>query len=235
VQILPRALLSACAALLFACAASDRAVDKTYFGRSFAGKTMALVYADTARVTALNPGDVYAAFPRENPPPAKAILAQEFADAFSSSLEGYLDYVRPVRVPDSAGTAPADQRIAFRRESALGAPGFDFTLPSREWLKSRGVDADLVLCVNSLKSAVTQTELIAPKLGGTIEQTSLTLEGWYIIWDYAGNKPIAQGRFRPDIAYTRAPDGRDWMKVFDKAAQMVVETSPFKGPKWMKL
>ena len=42
------------------------------------------------------------------------------------------------------------------------------------------------------------------------------------IRDYAKNKPISHGRFRPQAACKREMDAGEWMQVFGKAARAVV-------------
>jgi hypothetical protein len=233
-------LLATCI-LLGACAYSERYLEPGYEGRALAGKTLAVRFPDTAQILVKNPADVWACFPRAKPTSANAILAQEFGDAFMAGLDRYADFVKPLAAPDSGlaaansgSAAPDSQRIAYARPANPDLPAHAYAVPARAQLASQGVQADLILIVDGLKSSTRKSELIAPKLGGTMQLTSLLLDGDYLIWDYAAGKPVGYGRIRSEIECKSNPSTRDWMSAFDKAVRQVIDASPFKGPKWFR-
>lgn len=76
---------------------------------------------------------------------------------------------------------------------------------SRGFLRAQGIEADPALVAQTLKSSQGQEELIAPKLGGSVKAKYLLVDGRYILWDYAGGKPICAGRFRPRRDYRLQP------------------------------
>jgi hypothetical protein len=224
----------ALALLLAACATNERQVSREYAGRDLEGKVMAVILPDSSRVEPANPKQVLAAFPRAGDVPASAVLAREFDDYFYSELERYLDFVRPVRVPDTVPAPPADRSIAFARKASLDMPGFTFAIPTRDFLRAHGVESDLVLLVSRLESSQGKADIVAPKFGGSIQENFLLLEGWYVIWDYERNRPVANGRFRPNQVYKYELGADDWMKSFDQVVKMVMEASPFRGAEWYR-
>jgi hypothetical protein len=220
--------------LLTACAGTPAKGGQERAGRAYAGRNLAVILPDSAQIDVRNPGDLAVAFPREKPSAAAAVLAQEFGEAFYSGLAPALDYVVPGKVPDSVPVAPPDQRVTAMGRATFALPAHAYSAPKREWLRAHGVEADLALVVGPLTSSVVREDIVAPKFGGALKVTSLALEGWFVIWDYAADRAIAQGRFRPAIEYKREPGTRDWLKAFDKAVETVGEASPFKGPKWYR-
>jgi hypothetical protein len=92
----------------------------------------------------------------------------------------------------------------------------------------------MALVVGRLKSLSAKVDIVAPKSGGAIQQPFLVLEGQYLIWDYAAQKPVGYGRFRSQVDYRGEAETRDWMQAFDKAVKKVIDASPFKGPKWYR-
>lgn len=222
------------ALLLAACAGNETQISKEFSGRSLEGKTLAMVLPETSQVEVMNPDDLEIAFPGPQIMSANAVLAREFNEYFYNEMAQSIDFVKPLRVPDTLPRPAEDQRIAYSRKATLNFPGFTYAIPSREFLRSHGVEADVVLVVAGLKSSQGKTEIISPKTGGSLQEKFLVLEGWYIIWDYASGKPIANGRFRPTREYRFKPETGDWMKSFELAVQKVMESSPFRGAKWYK-
>jgi hypothetical protein len=209
-------------------------VSTEYSGRSLNGKTLAVILPDSSHAEARNPADVWACFPRERPYSANTILSQEFRDAFLVGLDRYLDYAKPIPVPDSAAAAPDSQSLTWERAATSELPGYTYRFPSRAHLASQGIEADMALVVAQVRSSGNTEDFIAPKFGGTVQQTRLLVDGQYLIWDYAGNKPIGYGRFRAEIDYKHDMDLKDWQLAFDKAVKKIIDASPFKGPKWIR-
>jgi len=231
----PTVLLPLLITLLFsACARSDRHVSEEYVGRSLAGKTMAVLLPDSSHVEVGNPADVWACFHREKSLSAQTLFAQEFRDGFLAGLDRYLDFAKPVAVEDNVPAAPDSQRVIFARPKSMDLPAFTYALPTRAYLAAHGTEAELALLVGRVKASTRRNDLVAPKLGGTLQQDYLFLEGDYIIWDYAGNKPIGYGRFRSETEYQYELKTKDWMAAFDKVVKLVIDASPFKGPKWFR-
>jgi hypothetical protein len=229
--------LLACAAIvtaLAACAANERQVSMEYSGAVVKDKTLALIGVDSSRVVVKNPRELSAAFPRTPAEPVNAVLAKEFSDYFCNGLAQSIEYAKPVRAPDSLAEPPEDQRITFARKAGGGLPAFAYRIPTREYLHAHGIDADLVLVVNALQSSQYVVDIVAPKVGGTMKESYLVVEGWYMVWDYDKNKPVAYGRFRPSRLYKAELDTGDWMMAFDRSVRMVMESSPFRGPNWYR-
>ena len=195
---------------------------------------MMVFFPDTSVIDLRNPVDVTRDFPREQTPDAKILFADEFRSGFFESLEKQADYIHLAQVPDSVPSASDSQSISFTKPKRFDVPTFTYRVPKREYLEAHGLTADLGLFVCHLKSVVGEVEVLNPRIGA-IRETFLVLEGWYIIWDYAKDKPIAYGRFRPIINFKRDLETKDWMQAFHKAGRQVVEKSPFKGSKWLKL
>jgi hypothetical protein len=217
---------------LSACAGTRGATATERPGRDFAGKTLAVILPDSTQIDVRNASDLFLAFPRENNPSPKAVLAQEFGEAFYAGLAASLDYVTPVKVPDSVGPAPASYRIDVAGAGSLTLPAHAYSAPTQAWLASRGVEADLVLVIGPVASSTGRNDIISPKFGGAITVNFLAVDGWYLLWDYAAGKALAQGRFRPTVEYKRDLGAREWLKAFDKSVEAVGEATPFKGPKW---
>jgi hypothetical protein len=181
-----------------------------------------------------NHRELNAAFPRASAEPVNAVLAKEFSEYFCNSLAQSIEYATPVRAPDSLAEPPEDQRITFARKAGGGLPAFGYRIPTREYLHAHGIDADMVLVVNALQSSQYAVDIVAPRLGGTMKESYLVVEGWYIVWDYGKDKPVAYGRFRPTQPYKVELDTGEWMMAFDRGVRMVMESSPFRGPNWYR-
>lgn len=206
--------------LLSACAPGPRP-DAEPSGRAYAGKTLAVILPDSAAFAVKDPEAVFSAYARDRS--AAAALAAEFGDAFWSGFAPAIDYVVPARVPDSLGMGRG--------------PGVTAELPMvppRDSLASRGIRADLVLAFGPITASTVREQIIAPKFGGSLNVTSLVVDGRFVVWDYGTGAIVAEGRFRPKIEYRGNPDGRDWQKAYDKAVGVVGEATPFKGPKWYR-
>jgi hypothetical protein len=224
----------AVAVMLSACATPERQLSMEYSSASVKDKTLALIGVDSSRVVVKNPRELSAAFPRSPAEPGNAVLAKEFSDYFCNGLSQSIEYAKPVRVADSLAEPPEDQRITFSRKAGGGLPAFGYRIPTREYLHAHGIDADLVLVVNALQSSQYVVDIVAPKVGGTMKESYLVVEGWYIVWDYAKGRPVAYGRFRPTQPYKVELDTGEWMKAFDRSVRMVMESSPFRGPNWYR-
>lgn len=221
------------------CAGHERVLNPEYANARFSDKTLMVFGPDSTNIMIGNPDDLLRCFPKEKPIPAKERFAQEFNDAFLQSLRNHADYIRIAPAPESlVNMAPAmlpdSQRISFVQSKNPDLPAFTYILPTHAWLAVHGAEADLGLFVRSLRSELTDALVENPKVGG-VHQTSLIVEGRYIIWDYAKNLVVAYGRFRSDIGFGQSVRTKDWMKAFEKAGRQVVERSPFKGEKWLKL
>jgi hypothetical protein len=212
------------------CAQGRQAEDGDRSGRVYAGKTLAVILPDSTLAAPRNPEDVASVFAGS---PAAA-LAQEFGEAFWTAFSADIDFVIPLRVPDSLARPSADQRIVHSVPGSLSLPAHEYAAPSQAWLEAQGIKADLVLVIGPLASATGHDEHISPKFGGAIKVTYLAVEGWYLIWDYAAGRALAQGRFRPTVEYKRNQTPRIWAQAFAKAVDAVGEASPFKGPKWYR-
>ena len=228
-----RALPVALAAWLFsACAGTGDPHVKQRPGREYAGRSLAVILPGPAEVEVKNPEDVAAAFPRDSAFSAPLVLAQEFAESFYAGLAPALDYVTPLRVPDSVPSAPTGRLVGDSLRLCLVPGNLHWSAPDSAWLTEHGVAADLVLKVGPLVAQAYYEDIIAPKFGGSLRVHYLMLEGGYLIWDYAASAMVARGRFRTRIEYRVKPGPRDWIKAFDKAVTEVGEASPFRGPKW---
>ncbi len=226
-------------AMLFftACSLNDRQLSKEYAGPSLQGKTLAMILVDTAQVDVENPRELSAAFP---PPPdgagrppfsPKAVLAREFNDYFYREMVRGMDYVTPIRVADTLPPPADSETVSYTRKAALGVPAFTYAIPSRAYLRAHGVEADLALVVSRLQSSLGKIDVTAPEVGGAVREKYLRVEGWFIVWDYAGNRPVSNGRFRPNQVYGYDPKTKDWQLAFDQDVKLVLETTPFRGGK----
>jgi hypothetical protein len=207
---------------------------KEYAGAHFSDRTMMVFFPDTSRIDLKNPSDVTLNFPREKLLPPKSLFAEEFRAAFFESIEKQADYISLAIAPEALPTVPDSQTIGLNKPADLDVPAFHFKLPKREFLQSHGIEFDLGLFVCQIKSARGESKILNPRIGA-IQETYLVLEGWYIVWDYRQNQPIAYGRFRPMIGFKRELETKDWMQAFHRAGRQVIERSPFKGTKWLKL
>lgn len=221
-------------ALAFWGCAQGRSAGGERAGRAYTGKTLAVILPDSSLAEVRNPEDLAAVFATDSAASPAALLAREFADAFYTAFAADIDFVVPVRVPDSVPPAPAYRRILHTVPGTLSLAAHEYSVPQKAWLDSHGVQADLVLAVGPLASATGTDEIISPKFGGAIKVTYLAVEGWYVIWDYAAGKALAHGRFRPTVEYKRRQTARLWSQAFGKAVDAVGEASPFKGPKWFR-
>lgn len=219
---------------LWGCSGAPRRAEGERAGRAYAGKTLAVILPDSSITTVRNPEELAAVFAQDSLPAPSALLAREFGDAFYEGFAGDIDFVAPVRVPDTVPPAPPDQRLIDSVPGTFTLPGHAYTVPAQAWLASRGVQADLALVIGPLASATGTDEIISPKFGGRIQVTYLVVEGWFVIWDYAEGRALAQGRFRPTVEYKRRLTAREWAQAFGKAVEVVGEASPFKGPKWYR-
>ena len=204
----------------------------------YAGKTLAVILPDSASIArddARILGDALLdAFPGPATDSAASVLVREFGNAFWSGFAPAVDFVTPVRVPDSVPAAPEGRRVGLKVPGTYGAPAHAYSAPDSAWLDEHGVEADLVLAVGPLSASNEQEEMHAYQFGGSIKINRLVLHGWFLIWDYSKGRAIAQGPFNIKLEYRGKPRARDWVKAFDLAMESVGEASPFRGPKWYR-
>lgn len=164
----------------------------------------------------------------------RAVLAREFDNAFWSGFAPAIDFVAPIRVPDSVPPAPEGRRVGLSAPGAYGLPAHAYSAPDSAWLAEHGVHADLVLAVGPITAANRKEEMHAYQFGGSVTINRLLLHGWYLLWDYSAGRAIAQGRFQTKLEYRSRPRAKDWMKAFDQSLETVGEATPFRGPKWYR-
>lgn len=220
--------------VFWGCASGPKPGESERSGRTFSGKTLAVILPDSSSAEVRNPEDLFSVFAPESAATAGSVLAREFGEAFYNSFAADIDFVTPVRVADSLPRAPADQRMVFPVAGTLRLQAHEYMVPAQAWLAAQGVATDLVLVVGPLASATGTDDIISPKFGGHLTVTYVALEGWYMIWDYAAGRPLAYGHFRPTVEYKRKQTAREWAKVFDRVVEAVGEASPFRGPKWYR-
>jgi hypothetical protein len=207
-------------------------------GRKYAGKTLAVLLPDAESAFLREQGafasTLRASFPAEDSVRLESILAREFGDAFWSGFSASIDFVSPVRVPDTVPPAPEDRRARFPAPDAAPGRAFAETVPDSAWLAEHGVSADLVLVVGPLEAYEEQEPIHAFEIGGTITIRRIILTGGYLLVDYARNRALAQGRFHTRTEYRRTATGRDWVKAFDASMRAVGDALPFRGPRWYR-
>lgn len=241
-QILSRSLFPwiACAALVIGGCAGERRPESGAVGAGsdYAGKTLAILLPDSGATDLENAAALDNSLLHEFPgPPAqtsRSALAREFGNAFWSGFAPAIDYVTPIRVPDSVPPAPADRRVRLALPTSHGQPMHAYSAPDSAWLAEHGVKADLVLAVGPLKASHDEEEIQSFQFGGSITKNRIVLKGWYLIWDYAKGHAIAQGPFNVKLQYRGELRARDWVKAFDQAVASVGDASPFRGPKWYR-
>lgn len=229
----------ACAALVFCdCAGGRRNGSRRGgpAGSDYAGKTLAVLLPDSGSAKVENARVLADALLDDFPGPESeapgAVLAREFDNAFWSGFSSAIDYVNPVRVPDSVPPAPEGRRVGLTVAAKYGQPAHAYSAPDSAWLAEHGVNANLVLVVGPLAATNQQEEVHAYEFGGTIKINRLFLHGWYLIWDYSAGRAIAQGRLSTKLEYRTRLVAKDWEKAFDQVVESVGDASPFRGPKW---
>lgn len=203
---------------------------------NYAGKTLAVILPDSSSASVRDPRELddalREAFPGGPAGGSSALLAHAFDDIVWSGLSSSLDYVTPVRVPDSVPPAPEGRRVGLSIPAAFGTPAQAYAAPDSAWLAGHGAAADLVLAIGPIVAKAEQEQIDAYKFGGSIRITRLIVQGNYLIWDYAAKRAVAKGIFRSKVEYRGSPKGKDWVKAFDDALEVVGGASPFRGPKW---
>ncbi|MBW8888976.1 MAG: hypothetical protein JF616_14575 [Fibrobacteres bacterium] len=207
-------------------------------GSDYAGRTLAVILPDSGSTTLGSAPALDYSLLHEFPGPpgenSRSVLTREFGNAFWSGFAPAVDYVLPIRVPDSVPPAPTGRRVRLTVPTSHGQPMHTYSAPDSGWLEEHGIKADLVLCVGPLKASLQEEELQAFQFGGSITKSRILLQGWYLLWDYSKGRAIAQGPFTTKLEYRGQLKGRDWMKAFDQAMQSIGEATPFRGPKWYR-
>jgi hypothetical protein len=205
-------------------------------GSDYAGKTLAVLLPDSGSVIVKDFPILAAALLEDFPGPDSeapgAVLAREFDNAFWSGFSSAVDYVTPVRVPDSVPPAPEGRSVGLTVQEKYGRPSHTYSAPDSAWLAEHGVKADLILVVGPLAATHQQEEMHAYQFGGTIKINRLYLHGWYLIWDYSKGRAIAQGRISTKQEFRTRLAAKDWEKAFDQVMESVGDASPFRGQKW---
>jgi hypothetical protein len=223
----------ALAAFLAGCAAPGQVLERDYAGQSCAGKKLVIMPVHPARVSVENADDVADDFSGDKRPAAE-VLADQFGGHFLQALKLYSDQVKMVMAPDSLRVFPADSLITYSQRIGSAEPPFSFRIPSREYLRSKGLEADMALVVDSLSARLQAQNVLLPKAGGNHQRRSLVLKGWYVLWDFGRNRPVAYGLFRSEVFPSGRLDMEDWLQAFLEAGRAVVKFSPLKGMQWMK-
>jgi len=242
-QVLSRSFFPwiACAVIVYCGCAGERRQESGRGGppgSDYAGKTLAVILPDSGSASLEDaPALGYAlldAFPGLTAENSRSVLAREFGNAFWSGFAPAVDYVTPIRVPDSVPPAPEGRRIGMTLPESHGLPAHAYSAPDSGWLAEHGVKADLILAVGPLSASNQQEEMHAYQFGGSITINRLVLHGWYLIWDYSKGRAITQGPFTTKLEYRGKLQGKDWVKAFDQAMGSVGDASPFRGPKWYR-
>jgi hypothetical protein len=206
-------------------------------GSDYTGKTLAVLLPDSGSASFENDQalgnallDAFPGIPSES----TRSLAREFGNSFWSGFAPAVDFVTPVRVPDSVPPGPEGRRVGLNVPASRRLPMHAYSAPDSGWLAEHGVKTDLVLAVGPLNALNQQEELHAYQIGGVIKINRLVLHGWYLLWDYSKGRAIAQGSFTTKLEYRGKLRGGDWVKAFDQATESIGEVTPFRGQKWYR-